>query len=214
MKGIIYARVSSVSDRQSTERQVVSLTQYANVSNIELVKVFEEHISGGKKNKERPIFQECLLFARSAEVEVILFDELSRCGRSTWEVLESVKYLLDNHINAFFKKENLYLFDENGNQSPITAVVISCLSMCAEFERQNIAHRLNSGRALAIEKGVKMGRKVGSTISKEEKEQKYHKVLQLLKKDMSVANVVKICNADGLKVSDRTVWTLKKEFGL
>lgn len=211
---IIYARVSSESDRQNTERQVADLTTYANGNGLKIERVYEEHISGGKKNSERPIFQEALTYAKDNSTDMVLFDELSRCGRSTWEVLEAVKYMLDNRINAYFKKENLYLFDSNGNQSPITAVVISCLSMSAEFERQNIAHRLNSGRALAIAKGVKMGRKEGSTMSKEQKKEKYQKALQYLRKGISVQNAVTLAQADGLTISERTLWRLKKEFGL
>ena len=52
-KAIIYARVSSTGaqeSRQNTERQVVSLTEYARINSYEVVKTFEEHIIGGKKN--------------------------------------------------------------------------------------------------------------------------------------------------------------------
>ena len=54
-KAIIYARVSSSGaqeSRQNTERQVVSLTEYARLNGYEVIKTFEEHISGGKKNSE------------------------------------------------------------------------------------------------------------------------------------------------------------------
>ena len=47
--GVIYARVSSIGDRQSTERQVKDLSEYAKYKGIEVCKVFEEHISGAKK---------------------------------------------------------------------------------------------------------------------------------------------------------------------
>ena len=48
--GVIYARVSCIGDRQSTERQVKDLSEYAKYKGIEVCKVFEEHISGAKKN--------------------------------------------------------------------------------------------------------------------------------------------------------------------
>ena len=56
--GVIYARVSSIGDRQSTERQVKDLSEYAKYKGIEVCKVFEEHISGAKKNDERPVLCE------------------------------------------------------------------------------------------------------------------------------------------------------------
>ena len=46
--GVIYARVSSIGDRQSTERQVKDLSEYAKYKGIEIRKVFEEHISGAR----------------------------------------------------------------------------------------------------------------------------------------------------------------------
>ena len=50
-KAVIYARVSSTIERnrQNTERQVADLNAYAEYSNLEVVEVFEEYISGGKK---------------------------------------------------------------------------------------------------------------------------------------------------------------------
>ena len=66
-KAIIYARVSSSGaqeNRQNTERQVVSLSEYARLNGYEVIKTFEEHISGGKKNSERTGLLECLNYAR------------------------------------------------------------------------------------------------------------------------------------------------------
>ena len=60
MKVAIYARVSSTNDRQSIDRQVIDLLNYAELNNIEVVKVYEDHISGAKRNEERPILCECL----------------------------------------------------------------------------------------------------------------------------------------------------------
>ena len=41
---VIYARVSSVGDRQNTERQVIDLREYADYAKLEVKEVFEEHI--------------------------------------------------------------------------------------------------------------------------------------------------------------------------
>ena len=72
MEAVIYARVSSVTDRQSTDRQVVDLRSYANTNNMNIVKVFEEHISGVKKNEERPILCECLDFCVTNNIDILL----------------------------------------------------------------------------------------------------------------------------------------------
>lgn len=64
MRATIYARVSSSNlERQNTERQVKDLTEYAKHNNLSIVEVYEEHISGAKRNDERPVLTECLNYA-------------------------------------------------------------------------------------------------------------------------------------------------------
>ena len=204
---VIYARVSSTGERQSTSRQVADLTEYATRNNLEVVEVYEEHISGAKRNEERAVLCECLNYAVTNNVDVVLFSELSRCGRAVWEVLDTIRTLKDNGINAYFQKEGLSLFSADGKENPYLAVMVSVLGVCAQMERENIAYRLNSGRKLAIEKGVKMGRKVGSVKTKEQKQEEYAKVIRSLKAGKSVRDTAKIC-----EVSVSTVQRVKKEF--
>ena len=82
MKAAIYARVSSLNERQSTDRQVLDLRNYAERNNIEVVKVYEEHISGAKRNEERPVLCECLDYCICNKVDILLISELSRLGRN------------------------------------------------------------------------------------------------------------------------------------
>lgn len=77
---VIYARVSSVSDRQDTARQIQDLTRYANAQEIEVVSIFEEHISGAKKNEERQVLTDCLEYCTANSVNYLLLSELSRLG--------------------------------------------------------------------------------------------------------------------------------------
>ena len=140
---------------------------------------------------------------------MVLFSELSRCGRAVWEVLDTIRTLKDNGINAYFQKEGLSLFSADGKENPYLAVMVSVLGVCAQMERENISYRLNSGRKLAIEKGVKMGRKVGSCKSREQKQEEYAKVIRALRAGKSVRDTAAIC---GVSVS--TVQRVKKEFGI
>ena len=209
---VIYARVSSVTDRQNTDRQLSDLQAYANSNGYKVFEVFSEHISGAKKNTERQVLMCCFEYAKHNNINTILVSELSRLSRSIWETLDAVKWCKDHNINLFFQKENMYLFDDNGEVNAIMAVYISCLGLCAEKERENIAYRLSSGRKLAIEKGVKMGRKVGYRKPAKDKQQQYKGVIKYLRKGLSVANVLKCCQSDGIKVSERTIWSIKREF--
>ena len=209
---LIYARVSSsgsLENRQNTDRQVSDLVGYATKNGLEVERVFEEHISGARRNAERVVLTECIDYAVTNGVEVVLFSELSRCGRAVWEVLETIKTLKDNSINAYFLKEGLSLFSADGKENPYLAVMVSVLGVCAQMERENISYRLNSGRKLAIEKGIKMGRKVGSVKSKEQKEMEYAKVIRALKAGKSIRDTAAICS-----VSVSTVQRIKKEFAI
>ena len=206
---VIYARVSSTGERQSTSRQVADLTEYATRNNLEVVEVYEEHISGAKRNEERAVLTECINYAVNNRIDVVLFSELSRCGRAVWEVLDTIRTLKDNGINAYFQKEGLSLFSADGKENPYLAVMVSVLGVCAQLERDNITYRLNRGRKLAIERGVKMGRKVGSVKTKEKKQEEYAKVLRCLKQGKSIRDTSILC---GVSVS--TVFRVKREFGI
>ena len=107
---VIYARVSSTGERQSTARQVADLTDYAVRNGLEVAEVFEEHISGAVKNEERPVLCQCLDFCISNGVGTLLISELSRLGRNVDEVLANVKRCKDNNLNIYFQKENLSIF--------------------------------------------------------------------------------------------------------
>ena len=206
---VIYARVSSTGERQSTSRQVADLTNYASLNGLKVVEVYEEHISGAKRNEERAVLTECIDYAIANRVDVVLFSELSRCGRAVWEVLDTIRTLKDNGINAYFQKEGLSLFSADGKENPYLAVMVSVLGVCAQLERENITYRLNSGRAKYIADGGKLGRRVGSVKSKERKQEEYGKVIRSLKQGKSIRDTAKIC-----EVSISTVQRVKKEFAI
>lgn len=201
---VIYARVSSTTDRQSTTRQVDDLTDYAKGNALNVVKTFEEHISGAKRNGERPVLIECLDFCFSHNVDVLLLSELSRLGRNVWEVQENVNLCRTKHLNIFFQKENFSLFNADGTESMYANIMVSVLGTCAQIERENIKFRLNSGRERAKAKGVKMGRPVGATKSDEQLLKDHAKVVALLKQGVSIRVV-----AQSLNVSTTTVQKVK-----
>lgn len=206
---VIYARVSSVGDRQSTTRQVDDLKRYAQENGYEVVNTYEEHISGATKNEDRAVLCRCLDFCISNSIDTLLISELSRLGRNVDEVLANVKFCKDSHLNIYFQKENLSLFNADGSKNPFLTIFISVLGTCAELERDSIKFRLQSGLRRYRENNGVMGRKVGSVKSKEKKQQEYAKVIKLLKGGQSVRNTAKLC-----EVGISTVQRIKKEFAI
>ena len=208
-RAIIYARVSSsgsLESRQSTERQVIDLTDYANRNSMTICKTFEEHISGAKRNEERAVLTECIEYAISNRVDVVLFSELSRCGRAVWEVLDTISTLKDNGINAYFQKEGLSLFSEDGRENIYLAIMISVLSSASQIERENLIFRLKSGRKVYVDKNLAatgksgLGRKVGYRKPVETKKEEYKETLKLLKAGYPIRKVAKLTD-----VSESTV---------
>lgn len=190
---VIYARVSSVSDRQNTARQVADLNRYAALSGMEVVSTFEEHISGAKKNDERPVLCECLDYCEANKVGTLLLSELSRLGRNVWEVQENVRRCIASGLNVYFQKEQFSLFMADGKENPFTAIFVAVIGTCAQMERDNISFRLNSGRAQYIAKGGKLGRKAGSTESPEQVLEKYPAVVKLLRQGkLSLRQIAKV----------------------
>ena len=204
---VIYARVSSVSDRQDTARQIQDLTRYANAQEIEVVSIFEEHISGAKKNEERQVLTDCLEYCTANPVNYLLLSELSRLGRSTLQVLRSLEILHEAKVSVYIQNLGLYTLQTDGKVNPIVSILITILAEMSNIERSNIVYRLNSGRANYIAKGGKLGRKVGSTKTEEKKREEYKEVIQLLKKGYSIRNVAKL---QGLGIS--TVQRIKNQF--
>ena len=212
---VIYARVSSTGDRQSTERQVIDLTDYANRNAMTICKTFEEHISGAKRNEERAVLSECIEYAINNRVDVVLFSELSRCGRAVWEVLDTIRTLKDNGINAYFQKEGLSLFSEDGRENIYLAIMISVLSSASQIERENLIFRLKSGRKVFVDKNLAatgksgLGRKVGYRKPAAKKMEEYKEVLKLLRAGYPIRKVAKLTDT-----SESTVKRLKREFGI
>ena len=212
-KAAIYARVSSTGDRQSTERQLIDLTDYANRNSMTICNTFEEHISGAKKNHERPVLQECLTFCVEEKVDVLLLSELSRLGRNVDEVLANIRFAKENRLNIYFQKEGISIYGADGKENPYLTIMIAVLGTCAQMERENIHYRLQSGRKVYIDKNLAstgksgLGRKVGYRKPVETKKEEYKEALKLLRAGYPIRKVAKLTD-----VSESTVKRLKKEF--
>lgn len=204
---VIYARVSSVSDRQDTSRQIEDLNKYANSQDIEVVAIFEEHISGAKKNEERQVLTDCLEYCTANSVNYLLLSELSRLGRSTLQVLRSLERLHEAKVSVYIQNLGLNTLQSDGKVNPIVSILITILAEMSNIERSNIVYRLNSGRTNYIAKGGKLGRKAGSIKTEERKREEYKEVIALLKKGYSVRNVAKL---QGVGIS--TVQRIKNQF--
>lgn len=204
---MIYSRVSSTGDRQDTSRQIRDLEILAKQQNLIIEKTYEEHVSGAKKTQDRPVLKECLDYCFTNDIDILLISELSRLGRNVDDVLANVRLCKEKHLNVYFQKEQLSIFNEDGKEHPFLTIFIAVLGTCAEMERENIKFRLNSGKAQYLAKGGKVGRKEGYKKPDEKLHEEYAGVIKMLRKGYPIRMIAK---SEGVGIS--TVMRIKKKF--
>ena len=200
---VIYARVSSVSDRQPTDRQVADRRAFAEREGIEVVGEYEEHGSGARE--DRPELLRCVEFLRRGGCNTLLVSEISRLGRTVKGVVNTIDELTKVGVNVYFLDINLWTLLPDGTENPMAKIILTVLALGAELERKSIVGRLNSGRERAKAKGVRMGRPCGSKMSDRDLLEKYPDVAKKLRKGMVMRDVAKLCG-----VSMTTVKKVKK----
>ena len=114
---VIYARVSSVGDRQSTTRQVEDLKRYISFNDMELINIYEEKMSGAKEN--RPILIECIEFCIKNHVNTLCVSEISRLGRSVKIVVNTIDQLTKSGVNIYIQNIQLSTLDSKGQPNAI-----------------------------------------------------------------------------------------------
>lgn len=210
---IIYARVSSYGKRQDTERQVMDLKKFAENNGMNVVKIVEEHASGAKKSTEREL-SKVVEYAKNNKC-IVLVSELSRIGRNIADVMTTVQTCKDNKIQMYIQKENIYLFNPDGHVNPMTDMLIVVLAMVAQYERDNISFRLNSGKQHYIDNGGKIGRHEGAE-SKEKIIRKpgYKKAVELIRAGRSYTSIIAELRGqeDPVRITKPTLIKLKKLF--
>lgn len=206
---VIYARVSSIGNRQNTDRQVADLTAYAVKNGYSVVNIFTEHVSGAKETKDRQTLSDCLTFIedQANEVSILLVSELSRLGRNVDDVTKNVIAFKEKHINVYFQKEGFQLFDDNGEVNPFTNIFVAVLGTCAQIERDNIKFRLNSGLAQYRANGGRVGRKEGYQKPKEDYLAQYPELIQKLKERKNHLD-------NGIRDKDDSVRSIAQHFGV
>jgi DNA invertase Pin-like site-specific DNA recombinase len=193
-KAVIYSRVSSEGNRQDTERQTNELKEYANKMGYELIGVYEEKVSGFKKNEDRPIFSKMLEEIEKGTIDKILVWELSRIGRSVIQSLQNIQLLTDKKVSIYIKNFNLETLNDDKTPNSLSMFMVQILFSVANMEAQLTKSRMVSGYRNHIKNGGKVGRKLGSIETEEETIQKHTDVLKLLKKKLSIRQISGLTN--------------------
>jgi putative DNA-invertase from lambdoid prophage Rac len=118
------------------------------------VAVFKETASGADNG--RPERAKVLALARARKIDAILVTELSRWGRSTQDLVQTLDDLHGWKVSVL--AQTGLSFDLSTASGKLMRTIMAGL---AEFERDLIRDRVKSGLAAARARGVKLGRQVG-----------------------------------------------------
>ena len=198
---IIFARVSSTNERQDYQRQVNDLTEYAVKNGMKIQKVFAEKISGARKNQERKELMSMVEYIRENRVDKVLVTELSRLGRDTLQILQTLDILNEHRISLYIQNYNIDTLTSKGEVNPMSQFLITILAEIAKMERKTIQERMQSGYLNYRAMGGKVGRKEGYRKDEEKLLAEYVEEVKLLK-NYSLRNVAKI--------TGRSVSTIQK----
>ncbi|MBX9722181.1 MAG: recombinase family protein [Candidatus Obscuribacterales bacterium] len=123
-------------------------------SRLELVGVFTETASGARNSRKQR--QAVIDLARRREIDLVLVSELSRWGRSTPDLLQTIQDLSDRGVGL--RTLNGPDLDTSTAQGEL---MLGLLSVISQFERSLLRERINSGIAHARAKGTKSGKPIG-----------------------------------------------------
>lgn len=141
MRKLGYARVSTVD--QNLDRQLLSLKEAGCHT------IYQEKITGTKK--DRPELNKLLTELQAGDTVIV--KELTRVSRSTQDMLQLVQDITAR--GCHIKSLNESWLDTS---SPAGELMLTIFAGMAQFERKLLLQRCNEGRAVAVSKGVQMGR--------------------------------------------------------
>ncbi|WP_431308884.1 recombinase family protein [Halalkalibacter flavus] len=152
-----YVRISSKD--QNEARQIKNILN-AGVNERD---IYIDKQSG--KNFDRPQYQALKDPSRLREGDTIVFDSITRMGRSMDDTLKEYRWFVENGINLEFIKEPMINTNSETDDVILKAIqqaVLVILTAFAEKERSDIRVRQAEGIEAAKKKGTKFGRPLKS----------------------------------------------------
>jgi len=188
---IKYNRVSTLN--QSGERFKADESKYD--------KVILDKVSGSIPFQERDGGIEIKKLVEQGKLKELVLEELSRCGRNTGDVINTLEWLDENEINVTVRNIGLES-RPNGKKNPIWKMITSVMSSLYEMELENIKERTHYGRMMYVKNGGKLGRPKGSTESEKEFLNKpdSKEIQKHLERDLSIREIAKIVGCSTNKV--------------
>ena len=152
MTTFFYYRCST--EGQDETRQVEAALK----AGVEQGNIFGDKITGVSNYGERPEYSK--MVAMLQPDDLVITEDLTRYGRSMILMLVEINKLLEKGIQIKTLDGRL---DTTTMPEEIVRLIVGVMGYAAEMELKNLKRRTAEGRAVAISRGVKMGRKQSYT---------------------------------------------------
>lgn len=137
LKVAAYTRVSHTSLLQSLSNQVSHYSQLIQANpEWDYVGVYSDSAISGRSQAYRRDFQQLLEDCRKGKIDLILTKSISRFGRNTVELLETVRELKRLGISVRFEKEKIDTLTAEGE------LLLTLLASMAQEESQSISQNI------------------------------------------------------------------------
>jgi DNA invertase Pin-like site-specific DNA recombinase len=191
-----YNRVSTISqtgDRFGTDTESYDLTLL-------------DKVSGSVSFRDREKGKEVIRLVEEGLLKELVVEEFSRLGRNTGDVISTLEYLDSMGVNVRVRNVGLES-RPNGKKNPIWKMISSVMSSLYEMEKINIMERTRSGRMMAIQRGVKMGRPRGTqeNVKRFLNKPKNVEIQKLLRRGLLYSEIQKV-----VECSPKTISKVKK----
>lgn len=155
MKTLAYIRVSK--DSQDVKNQRHEVLEYAQKNNIHIDDFMEMTVSSRKNDKDRGI---TTLLENLERGDRLIASEMSRLGRSTVDLLSTIKKLNEKGVTINFVKQNI----DTSKDDVTTKCMMTLYALFAEIERDFISQRTKEALAAKKAQGIKLGLPKGTIL--------------------------------------------------
>ncbi|TLP36158.1 recombinase family protein [Arcobacter arenosus] len=180
-----YLRVST--DKQTVENQRNEILNYCNNNSLNgKVEWLEVKMSTRKSERDRKLDE---LFDKIKSGDTVIVSEMSRLGRSTQEVLQTIDKLMSHKVELHIVKQKLVVNPNNKNDF-ISKAMITLMSLFAELERDLISQRTKEALKARKALGIELGKPKG-TIQASKYDEHKNRIIELKELGLSLNKIVK-----------------------
>jgi DNA invertase Pin-like site-specific DNA recombinase len=154
----------------------------------------DEGVSGRVSFQDRPSGKKLLQDIEKGKISQVVVLRIDRLGRSTSNVLETIKLIHSYKVPIRSLNEGITTLDEHGKETPMTNLLLNLLSSLSEFQYHQTREKTLDGILRGKLDGKYTGRKTGSveSVDKFKNKPKVKKIRELLGSGVGVRSISRI----------------------